>query len=433
MTRFVYVIMALSIAIISPLNAQTHNTAFSDLPNGAVYCTAVDDTYVYVGGIFTQCGSTARNNIARYVKSTGVLDMTFNPNADGAVNVIRVVNGSLYVGGNFTIIGGQSRNYMAKLNTTNGTANSTFNANANGEVIDIEYANGSLYVGGNFFSIGGQLRFYIAKLDPTNGSADGTFDPNASNRVFDIEYANGSLYVSGSFFTIGGQGRNRIAKLDTTNGAVDGTFNPNANNDVFDIEYVNGSLYVGGDFTTIGGQGRNRIVKLDTINGDAAADFDIGLNGSVYGFYGDVITVDNGVLYFGGDFTAPASRFFVFGSLPSTTIPTVGEWAMIVLTLSLFCVAVMYVRKSAFALHGAGQARGLPVQNMQQNLFLGKEDFVFSAKWFFPLSFIVTACVWSACVYCGETAVRDMIGTTLTGIVGGYLLQLLALWVMEKK
>jgi hypothetical protein len=371
--------------------------------------------------------------MAKLNTTNGTANSTFNANANGEVIDIEYANGSLYVGGNFFSIGGQLRFYIAKLDPTNGSADGTFDPNASNRVFDIEYANGSLYVSGSFFTIGGQGRNRIAKLDPTNGSADGTFNPNAGNNIFDIEYFNGSLYVSGGFTTIGGQTRNRIAKLDTTNGAVDGTFNPNANNDVFDIEYVNGSLYVGGDFTTIGGQGRNRIVKLDTINGDAAADFDIGLNGSVYGFYGDVITVDNGVLYFGGDFTAPASRFFVFGSLPSTTIPTVGEWAMIVLTLSLFCVAVMYVRKSAFALHGAGQARGLPVQNMQQNLFLGKEDFVFSAKWFFPLSFIVTACVWSACVYCGETAVRDMIGTTLTGIVGGYLLQLLALWVMEKK
>jgi hypothetical protein len=64
-------------------------------------------------------------------------------------------------------------------------------------------------------------------------------------------------------------------------------------------------------------------------------------------------------------------------------------------------------------------------------MFLGKEDFVFSAKWFFPLSFIVTVCVWASCIYFHETAIRDVVGTALTGIVGGYLLQLLAVWAIE--
>jgi hypothetical protein len=68
-----------------------------------------------------------------------------------------------------------------------------------------------------------------------------------------------------------------------------------------------------------------------------------------------------------------------------------------------------------------------------QSLFLNRQDFVFSAKWFFPLSFVTTAVVWIACVYFGETAVRDMVGTALTGIVGGYLLQLLTLWALEEK
>jgi hypothetical protein len=87
----------------------------------------------------------------------------------------------------------------------------------------------------------------------------------------------------------------------------------------------------------------------------------------------------------------------------------------------------MYVRNPSVAFWG--EHIGSPVQSMM----LSKEDFVFRAKWFFPLSFVVTAVVWSVCVYFHETAVRDMIGTALTGIVGGYFLQLLALWTAEKK
>jgi hypothetical protein len=70
---------------------------------------------------------------------------------------------------------------------------------------------------------------------------------------------------------------------------------------------------------------------------------------------------------------------------------------------------------------------------MKQNMMLSKEDFVFNAKRFFPLSFTVTACVWSVCVYFHETTIRDMVGTGLAGIAGGYLLMLLVLWTIEEK
>jgi hypothetical protein len=303
--------------------------------------------------------------------------------------------------------------------------------NVNGDrVYEVTYSQGSLYVGGQFTTAGGPVRDNIAKLDTNTGSTDATFDPNSDGNVFDIVYENGSLYVGGNFTNIGGQARNRIAKLNTSNGNADATFNPDANQTVYDITYASGSLYVGGSFTTIGGQARNRIAKLDTSAGNADAMFAINLDAQVNGQYGDGIVVDSDVLLFGGQFTSPTSRFFVSGSFASaTTIPTVGEWSMIVLTLSLFCVAVMYVRKPV--LGAVGQMRDLPVQNMQQSMLLGKEDFVFRAKWFFLLSFAVTVFVWSACVYFHETAVRDMVGTGVTGIVGGYLLQLLAVWYFD--
>jgi hypothetical protein len=415
---------------------------------GTVEVIRVTNGTVYVGGSFTTIGGQTRNRIAKLDTVSGAVDATFNPNVNGEVYEIAPVNSSLYVGGRFTTIDGQTRNRMAKLNAVSGSVDATFNPNASGagipDVIEITYVNGSLYVGGEFNTIGGLARNQIAKLDTTSGSANATFNPGANDKPFDIEYINGSLYVGGFFTTIGGQPRNYITKLDTTGGSVDATFNPNASTVVYDIAYdANGSLYVGGNFTTIGGQARSRIAKLDTTSGTAMNDFSINLGSLVSGFSGDGIQFDNGVVYIPGYFTSPTSRFFVTGGTSLTTIPTVGEWAMIVLTLSLFCVAVMYVRKPVFALNGTGQGgHGQPqqspvqassAQNFKQNMMLSKDDFAFRAKWFFPLSFVVTTAVWSACVYFHETAVRDMIGTTCTGIVGGYLLQLLALWVIEEK
>jgi hypothetical protein len=183
-------------------------------------------------------------------------------------------------------------------------------------------------------------------------------------------------------------------------------------------------VYIGGTFTGVGSSPRNHLAKINKTTGVVDASFDVNLDEPPQLFNG--IFVDGSVLYVGGSFNSPTSRLFVTGTGPAlTTIPTVGEWAMIVLTLSLFCVAVMYVRKPALVFTGSRQPTG------NASMMLNKEDFVFNAKWFFPLSFVVTAVVWSSCVYFHETAVRDMIGTACTGIVGGYLLQLLAVWYFD--
>jgi sugar lactone lactonase YvrE len=285
----------------------------------------------------------------------------------------------------------------------------------------------------------GQTGFGLSNAGTTRSSTNGPLDVvvDGSGNLWVADYGNHRVlrFDNATSKTSGANADGVLGQPDFTSSASattqSGMFLPlgvsiDSDGNLYVVEFLNRRVIIFSDAAS----------KADGANADivlGAADFTtIGsiapLQNSLGGFFhtfpGPSIEFAGGVLYVASSLS---SRVLVFGVPVVATIPTVGEWSMIVLTLSLFCVAVMYVRKPAFAM--IGQPQGLPVQNM----LLGKEDFVFSTKWFFALSLVVSIVVWSVCVYFHETAVRDMIGTGVTGIVGGYLLMLLAVWATEKR
>ena len=398
MKYYIYLLCFLCATVIQTF-AQTHNPNFVDLPNGRVNTVEVDNNYVYIGGAFTQCGATPRNNIARYDRFTGALDMIWNPNSSHDVFDIEAVNGNVYIGGFFTTVGGQARNYIAKLSATGtGTADATWNPNANSLVTDIEVSETDVFVAGDFTTIGGQARNKVAKLSPIGtGAADPVWNPNASTFVFTIELHGSDVYAGGMFTTIGGQARNYIAKLSATGtGAADATWDPNSDNFVNCIDVLGSDVYVGGSFTTIGGQARNYIAKLSATgtgaadatwnpnttgtfvtsisatdegifvggqftdiggqtrsnaaklfaNGTGIADpgWSVPFNGSITG--NSAITYRNGIVFIGGEFTSPTDHFFVSGTY---FIPTLGEWGMIFFAMSIIGVGVYFSKKQRYS------------------------------------------------------------------------------------
>ena len=171
--------------------------------------------------------------------------------------------------------------------------------------------NGYLYVGGEFTTAGGTTVNNIAKYDDSTDtfSAIGGATVGTSSIVWSLAAYNGHLYVGGSFTTAGGTTVNYIAKYDdeTDTFSAIGGATVGTNGQVRTLSVYNGYLYLGGDFTTAGGTTVNRIAKYDdgtdtfSAIGGATVGVSIGFPASAEVY---ALTVYKGYLYLAGDFSS---------------------------------------------------------------------------------------------------------------------------------
>ncbi|WP_170932507.1 MBG domain-containing protein [Belliella buryatensis] len=253
---------------------------------------------IYVGGSFSMVGGQTRNNLVKLNKTTGEVDLDWDPNiTGGAVNTIVVSDGDIYVGGSFTSVGGLTRNRLVKLNNTIGAVDASWDPNPNNTVQKITISGDDIYLGGVFTSIGGVSYNRLAKLNKTTGTADATWNPNPNNTVFDMAIASDAIYVGGNFTSVGGETRNRLAKLNKITGEVDPTWNPDSGGVINSIAISGSDIFVGGTFTTVGGLSRDRIAKLNNTTGTSDADWDPKANNTV-----NSIAISGSDVFFGGRF-----------------------------------------------------------------------------------------------------------------------------------
>jgi len=262
-----------------------------------VSAITINNSDIMVSGNFLFTGYLTRNNLARFHRSTGEPDETWDPNPNDAVTHLFLEGNDLYVGGHFTSIGGQSRNRLAKINTSSSNADATWNPDVNSYISCMVTDGTDLYISGVFTTVGGQSRNRLAKVNKTNGAVDASWNPNANNIVNTIAFDGTDIYAGGIFTTIGGLSRNRIAKLNTTTGAVDATWDANANLNLFSIITDASHVYVAGAFSTIGGLTRNNIARLNKTTGAA----DAGWNPAA-SHYVRTLKIDGQYLYVGGEF-----------------------------------------------------------------------------------------------------------------------------------
>ena len=206
------------------------NSTVTNNPNEIVRTIATQaDGKILIGGDFTRIGTggaSARNNIARLIKTSGASDSTFDPNANGVVRSIVVQpDGNILVGGDFTYIGNQTRNNIARLYSegTDGAKADDFAPNADASVhsLAIQTDNKILAIG-EFTNIGGMSRSHIARLTPVLGTADDFNPPVApTSTVSSIAVqTDGKIVVGGDFTAIDTQPRNRMARLSADSAAL---------------------------------------------------------------------------------------------------------------------------------------------------------------------------------------------------------------------
>jgi hypothetical protein len=330
--------------------ATAEATTWNPNASAEVKTLTVSGEVVYVGGTFTEIGSTVvvRNRLAA-IKTNATATVaaeatTWNPNATaGAVNVLAVSGEVVYVGGTFTVIGTNSltRNRLAAIKT-NATAEAaaeatTWNPNASAEVTTLAVSGEIVYAGGTFTTIGtnNQTRHRIAAIK-TNATATATaeataWNPNADATVKALAISGSTVYAGGTFATVGATVRNRLAALNGSN--VPTSWNPNPNNEVKTLAVSGEIVYAGGTFTTIGTNNAAR-ARIAAINTNATAEATATAtawnpNASTAASAVNALAVSGEIVYVGGSFTTigstPETRNRIAAIKTNATATVAGE------------------------------------------------------------------------------------------------------------
>lgn len=276
----------------------------------AVRAIASSGNDVYVGGFFTGVGKIRASRIARFDGTNwfplgsgirGTNNSTFNSGT--TVNAIAVSGGNVYAGGIFTNAGGVAVNNIARWN---GTSWSALGSGIPGTVNAIAVRGSDVFVGGNFtMSTPSGTAFNIARWDGFNWSSlPGIFAGTIGNFFVNaIAVQGNNLVVGGSFFAANlnpGSASTNIAIYDGTDWQpMGGGVNSNVNA----IVVVGTNVYAGGRFSSASGVPASRIARW---NGSSWSPLGDGVLGSG-NFSVSSLAVAGGGLYASGNFTNAGS------------------------------------------------------------------------------------------------------------------------------
>ena len=270
--------------------------------NGRVLAVAVaPNGNVYVGGAFTQAGTTQANGVARWDGTawsslgTGVAGSGSNGIEVDALAV--APNGDLYIGGHFSNVGGAGANNVARWN---GTAWSALGAGTDNEVFALALTpTGDLYAGGAFLRAGGTTAYYVARWNGAGWNALGT---GTNSNVYSLATSStGAVYAGGNFTQAGSAPANGVARWD---GTAWGSLGTGAANGVAGAVYAqavaaNGDLYVAGYFGQVGASTANGIARW---NGTAWSSLGTGIANGPNITVQALAVAPNGDVYAGGTF-----------------------------------------------------------------------------------------------------------------------------------
>ncbi len=262
-----------------------------------IYAIVSDDTYIYIGGQFTNWdGDASSDYIVRMNRSTGV----YTPLASGLNNDVNDMavdsNGDLIVVGNFTNAGGDANaDYIARWN---GTAFSAIGVpNITAEVKAVKIApNGDIYFGGAFLNLGSDANADRVGYWDLSASAYAAMSTGVDGVVNSLAIDGASnVYVGGDFNNAGGSAAAKIVMWDGSAFQTLGSGMPTNGVDTIAID-KSGVVYMGGTWATAGGVTVNNVTAW---------------NGTTFTALGDgtdlivstLSILENGSLFAGGGFT----------------------------------------------------------------------------------------------------------------------------------
>jgi hypothetical protein len=305
--------------------ASWNGTAWSSVGplnslNGDVLSMATAGGKVYVGGVFTDAGGVPHAD--RLAVWTGTVWETACAGTPltGSVDALKVVGNTLFVGGNFQDgFGLAAADYMLACDLTSGSVSATATAPSfPGPVYALAVdGTGRLYAGGNFHNVAGNTASdFVASYDGLSWSPLGT-GAGGGGHVTGIVR---SLATSGTDLYVGSDGLD-IATLPTadhvarwdgvqwhplgSNGAGNGYLPSVAATSVYALLVHGQNVYASGNWQNVGGN--PAADYIGAFNVDSATWQTVGSDGAGGGplnAKGESMTVFNGVLHAGGNFTS---------------------------------------------------------------------------------------------------------------------------------
>ena len=254
--------------------------------SGEVRAMAVQlDGKIVIGGSFQSVNEVPRLNLAR-LNPNGSVDLTWNPPSPNYDVYSLCINGTnLFVGGQFSQIGTSNRLGLAKFNLADsGSLDPDWtpllfqSASLLPVVRSLAIFADQLYVGGIFVQAGGLNRTNLTRMSPFgNGQVDVNWAPNPDLEVLTILPSEQGLFAGGRFTRIGGLDRTNAAKLFANGvGACDPAWDPRiiqtlpaGAGGVLSLASDSTSVFVGGDFVLTGAAARTNLAKVDVLSGNA--------------------------------------------------------------------------------------------------------------------------------------------------------------------
>jgi hypothetical protein len=195
-----------SLAAFSTVDGSTE--AFNPKPNGSVNALALSSGRLYAAGSFSELsgesGTPARDDLAAFDLPTETLDTSFlGPSFDGALFALAANESSVYVGGDFSNVGTTYQPRLAALNVADGSMRKEWNPEVSNDVDSLLLDGSTLYAGGDFGQAGGAARPGVAGLSTATGGVT-PFDPEPGPDVRALALGPSALYIGGTFTEVGG-------------------------------------------------------------------------------------------------------------------------------------------------------------------------------------------------------------------------------------
>ncbi len=216
--------------------------------DGVVYSIAVSGDNIYVGGDFSNAGTTSASRIAVY----NIISDTWSSLDSGTndrVSALAISGNILYVGGSFTTVNGTTARGIAYRNILTNTWGyfGSNGLNLAGKVYKIKISGDSVYIGGQFSSVDSVSANNIAtySISGTTWTALGTGTDSLVNA---LEISGSNLYVGGVFTTAGGISTGILAKWNGSTWSSLSFPTVNIFSRINDLNIFDNKLYIIGDY-----------------------------------------------------------------------------------------------------------------------------------------------------------------------------------------